>query len=227
MKLFGEPLELLILDVDGTILDLLAFFWQHLEEAAVKSGYELEPIKKYQEDVRNGTSGHKASFTEMLHAFYPNRAPEDNRVFFEKFRELEKANPYPPIDGSIEAILWFRERGLSLALCTTNEKPALDHRLASAGIDPTWFSAISDWENGFRKPDPRALEPIFRNVPVSKGRAAYVGDWFPDVELAQRAGVKFIAVLSGGISKEAFLKKGVSTSHILKRLSELPKLIEE
>src|SRR3989344_6322756 len=162
----------------------------------------------------------------MLHAFYPSRSPDENRIFFERFRELEKANPYPPIDGSIEAILWFRERGLPIALCTTNEKLALDHRLASAGINTNWFSAISGWENGFRKPDPRALEPIFRNVPISKERAVYVGDWFPDVELAERAGVEFIAVLSGGIPKEAFLKKGVPSSHILERLSELPKLIE-
>lgn len=227
MKLFGQPLELLILDVDGTILDLLAYFWQHLEKAAVESGYELEPVKKYQENVRDGTSGHKASFMEMLHAFYPSRTSEENKMFFDKFRELEKANPYPPIEGSIETILWFRERGLPLALCTTNEKLALEHRLAFAGIDPNWFSAMSIWEDGFRKPDPRALRSIFQNVPVKKERAVYVGDWFPDVELAERAGIEFIAVLSGGIPKEAFLKKGVPADHILGKLSELPKLIEE
>lgn len=227
MKLFGQALELLILDVDGTILDIMACFWQNLEKAAAGSGYELEPIKQYQEDVRDGTSGHKASFTEMLHSFYPSRTREENRIFFENFRGLEKINPYPPIEGSIETILWFRERGLPLALCTTNEKLALEYRLASVGIDPNWFSAMSIWEDDFRKPDPRALEPIFRNVPVKKERAVYVGDWFPDLELAERAGIEFIAVLSGGIPKEAFLKKGVPADHVLVSLSELPKLIEE
>jgi phosphoglycolate phosphatase-like HAD superfamily hydrolase len=130
------------------------------------------------------------------------------------------------VEGSLETIQWFRHQQIPVALCTTNDRQTLAYRLRSAGIDPGWFAAASTWESGHPKPDPKALDPIFRAIPVQREHAVYVGDWYPDVATARGAGVRFIAVLSGGIPRHAFLREGIPEDHIITSLRDLLSLID-
>lgn len=227
MKLFGKPLELLILDVDGTLLDLWACFRQNLVTAARRLSLPIKPIDEYLTNVRLGTVHGEAALSDGIRKFWPWLNAEQAAIFEKNFRDAELENPYPVVSGILETIQWFRERGVPLALCTTNDWGTLEHRLRSAGIDPLWFTEASTAEDGYRKPDPRALDPIFTTVPVPRIHAAYVGDWYPDIGTARGGGVRFIAVLSGGIPRQAFLREGVPEDHILERLADLPKLITE
>ena len=133
--------------------------------------------------------------------------------------------PYPPIPEAIEAIQWLRRQGVPVTLCTTNDKPTLEHRLHAAGIDPSWFAAVSTGEYQYRKPDPRAFDPIFEQMKAHREAAVYVGDWHSDIEAARGAGITFVAVLSGGIPRHAFEREGVSKDQIIEQLSDLPSLI--
>jgi phosphoglycolate phosphatase-like HAD superfamily hydrolase len=107
-----------------------------------------------------------------------------------------------------------------------HDRPALAHRLQAAGVDPRRFAAASSEENEYPKPDPRALDPIFLAIPVPREHAVYVGDWYPDVDTARGDGVRFIAVLSGGIPRHAFLREGIPEDHIITRLHDLLSLVE-
>ena len=49
--LFGRPLELVILDVDGTILDLWVCFRRNLVTAAQRLSLPIEPIDEYLTNV--------------------------------------------------------------------------------------------------------------------------------------------------------------------------------
>ncbi len=84
----------------------------------------------------------------------------------------------------------------------------------------------STWESGYSKPDPKALDPIFAAVPVPREHAVYVGDWYPDVDTARVGGVRFIAVLSGGILRHACRREGIPEDHILARLHDLLRLVQ-
>jgi phosphoglycolate phosphatase-like HAD superfamily hydrolase len=226
MQLFGHPLQLVILDVDGVILDLMASFERHLEAAATQLQLPTAPIRAYLAAVRRGTRQSFASLPEAIQTWWPMLSQRDRRQFIECFRTIEREHPYPPVDGSLETIQWFRRQQLPVALCTSNDRQTLTHHLHSAGIDPEWFAAASTWESGFPKPDPRALDPLFLAIPVPREHAVYVGDWYPDVDTARGGGVRFIAVLSGGIPRHAFLREGIPEDHIIARLQDLPSLIE-
>jgi phosphoglycolate phosphatase-like HAD superfamily hydrolase len=54
MQLFGHSLKLVIVDVDGVILDLMADFERHLEAAAGQLHLPTEPIRHFLPAVRGG-----------------------------------------------------------------------------------------------------------------------------------------------------------------------------
>jgi phosphoglycolate phosphatase-like HAD superfamily hydrolase len=226
MQLFGHPLKLVILDVDGVILDLMAGFERHLQAAAKQLHLPTEPIRDYLTAVHRGVRHSYASLPEAIQAWWPALGPRDRQQFVAGFRTLEREHPYPAVEGSLEAIHWFRRQQIPVALCTTNDRSTLSHRLHAAGIDPEWFAAASTWESGHPKPDPKALDPIFAALPVPREHAVYVGDWYPDVETARGGGVRFIAVLSGGIPRHAFLGEGIPEDHIIARLRNLLSLVQ-
>jgi phosphoglycolate phosphatase-like HAD superfamily hydrolase len=225
MQLFGHPLKLVILDVDGVILDIMAGFERHLEAAARQLHLPIEPIRDYLMAVHRGARQSYASLPEAIRAWWPMLRQSDARQFVECFRTIEREQPYPPVEGSLEAIRWFRRHRMPMALCTTNDRQTLGNRLRAAGMEPEWFAVASTWESGHPKPDPRALDPIFAALPVPREHAVYVGDWYPDVDTARGGGVRFIAVLSGGIPRDAFLREGIPEDHIIERLQQLISVI--
>ncbi len=226
MQLFGHPLKLVILDVDGVILDLMAGFERHLQAAAAQLHLPTAPIRDYLTAVHCGARHSFASLPEAIQAWWPMLSQSDTRQFVAGFRTIEREHPYPPVEESLAAIHWFRRHRIPVALCTTNDRQTLTHRLRSAGVDPGWFTAASTWDSGYPKPDPRALDPIFAALPVPREHAVYVGDWYPDVETARGGGVRFIAVLSGGIPRHAFLREGIPEDHIIARLRDLLSMVQ-
>jgi phosphoglycolate phosphatase-like HAD superfamily hydrolase len=226
MQLFGHPLKLVILDVDGVILDLMAGFARQLETAAHQLDLPTAPIRDYLMAVHRGARHSFASLPEAIQDWWPALSQIGRRQFVASFRAIEREHPYPVVEGSLETIHWFRRRQVPMALCTTNDRPTLAFRLRSAGVDPGWFAAASTWESGHPKPDPKALDPIFAVLPVPREHAVYVGDWYPDVDAARGGGVRFIAVLSGGVPRHAFLREGIPEDHIIARLQHLPSLMQ-
>lgn len=227
MRLFGRPLRLVISDVDGVILDLVASFKKNLTAAAQQLGLPPEPIEQYLADVAAGSKRGYASLSEGIREFWPHLSKLASDEYVVCFRKIEYESPYPPIAGSVETIRWFCDRGVPVALCTTNDIPVLKRRMEAVGLPLSTFAALSTWESGTPKPDPRALDPIFAAIPVKREDAVFAGDWYPDLKTARGGGVRFVAVLSGGIPKSAFLEEGVPENHIISRLSDIRYLVVE
>lgn len=225
MKLFGNPARLFIFDVDGTLLDLLACFQKNLEQATQKMMLETWPIGKYLEGVFAGQIKGEPNFSKLIKKLWYRLKEKEIAIFERHFREEESSNPYPALDGSREIIRWLLKQQVFCALCTNNPLNILIERLLAADFNPMWFAAISTLDCGFAKPDPRMFEPIFQAVPVPKREAVYVGDWYADFEAARAANIEFIAVLSGGIPRHAFLREGVPEDHIIERVSDLQYLM--
>lgn len=225
MKIFGKELKLLILDVDGVLLDLMACFPKNLCDAAEQLGISKEPITTYLQKVKDGENHGYPSFYKCIAGLYPQLNDIEIQKFKNLFRKKEKENPYPAITGS-RAVVCFTQRQIPVALCTTNEFPALKHRLEYAKFNMNWFSYISSWETGYPKPDPRALTIITDSLNIPKENALFVGDWYPDLECAKGAEIPFVAVLSGGIPKQSFLREGVPENYIIDTLFSITKIIK-
>jgi phosphoglycolate phosphatase len=73
------------------------------------------------------------------------------------------------------------------------------------------------------KPDPEGLIKAIETLGCSISETIYVGDTIVDAETSQRAGIPFVAVLSGVTSKKDF--QGYPIISTLENVSELPDLL--
>jgi len=225
LKLFGKELELLILDVDGVLLDIQKTFKKNFIEAAQKMGLCEKPIKKYITELSLGINHGVANFTQTIKIIWPNLNDLEVHRFKKIFFRKEVENPTSAIYGSLITVNMF-SRLIPVALCTSNGLPELKQKLKRTRFNINQFSYISSQESGHPKPDPRALTIITDSLEIPKENTLFVGDWYPDWECAKAAGIPFVAVLSGGIPEYAFIREGIPKDHIVESLFNITKIIE-
>ena len=221
MRIFSLPVELVILDVDGVILDILGGLRRNLEEAALHFGLPIHPIAQSISDIAAEKIRIKGNAHDSACMSWPSLDEEEISSFINYFHEVERASPYALIEGSYEVISFLRSCGIPLALATNNPMKNLLWRLETANIDPAWFAAIVTKDNPYFKPHPKTFDPIFDIVPCVRNHAWYIGDLQIDWEMACNAGVRFIAVLTGGVPRSAFLNEGMAAANILPSLTDI------
>ena len=226
MRIFGMPVELVILDVDGVILDILSGLRGNLEKSAIHFGLPIDPIAKILDDIALGKKRIKGNARDSTHAIWPHITKKQIAEFVDYFYAVERASPYALIDGSLETISYFRNQGVLMALATNNPMKNLLWRFEAVGIDPLWFAAIATKDSPYFKPHPKTFDPIFKATGIARDHACYIGDLQIDWDMARGAGVSFIAVLTGGVPREAFLREGVPDAHIFDRLDDVLRCVE-
>ncbi len=225
MQIFGLEILCLILDVDGVLFDVNGYLERNIHTAASFARLPLPQLEQYLNDIRMGRVRMKGSLSEMIQTVWPSVKDGRALQFAQKFREEERLHPYPVCEGALDALWHFYGHGLDMALCTSNDDESLKYRLRSGQIERHLFRVVSTIESGIAKPDPRIVEPIFQTVSAQPDQCLYIGDWYPDLELARRVGMHFAAVLSGFISKEMFLREGVSEDRILTRFADVLRVV--
>lgn len=220
MQLFDNPLELVIFDVDGVLLDILRSLRQVFEATARELQLNMKPLVKFLDELDADPTILSPDIALDAERIWPWMNREKAVAFAWKFQEQRMKNPFPQLKHSAATLYALRLLKIPMALCTTNDLRTLKHQLANSGIKEEWFAAMSTWECGFCKPDSRVLDTIFEQVPVRREWAVFLGDRFGDLEAARGGKVRFMPVLSGGISRETFLEQGVPEDHILEHVGE-------
>lgn len=226
MRILGFAVDLVILDVDGVILDILGGLRRNLEEAASRFRLSPGPIAINIREVSQGKVRIRGNARDSARDLWPHLTEIEINEFVHYFYEVERRCPYTVIDGSLDVISVLRASGISMALATNNPMKSLLWRLEAAGIDPSWFAAITTKDNEYFKPHPKTFDAIFERAHVARKHALYVGDLQIDWDMARGAGVMFAAVLTGGVPQEAFMREGVPATHIFERLSCILRYIE-
>ena len=101
---------------------------------------------------------------------------------------------YPGVHETLERL---RARGVTLAICTN--KPARLTRviLGRLGIEQHFSRVIGGDSLPFRKPDPRALLELLKDLGAAPAASLMVGDSEVDAATAQAAGVPFVLMTHG------------------------------
>lgn len=226
MRLFGRKLELIIFDVDGVIIDILAGLKENITRAARDVGLPTDSVQKNFEDIRAGMVKARGNARAATAAIWPCLNPAEIDEFLRFFYAHERIHPYPLLGGAEETILRFRKENILIALATNNPYRVLEWRLGGVNIDLAWFAAIATGDDAYCKPHPMVFDPIFKKVPVPREQSLFVGDLEIDWECARDAGVPFAAVLTGGLMRESFMRAGVAADRIFNRVSDLIDFLE-
>lgn len=188
------PVRAVLLDVDGTLIDSNAAHaraWvAALSEAGVR--VSLERVR-----WRIGMGGDKIlAQVAGIDADSPlgRRIGERRQEIFLR-RHLAQCRPLP---GTRALLRRLQSDGITCTIASSAQPSELQPLLRRAGVADLIDAAATSGDADQSKPDPDIVCAALRRAAVAPQDALMVGDTPYDVEAAGRAGVRIVAVRTGG-----------------------------
>jgi len=145
----------------------------------------------------------------------PNRERQLWGKYFPKNSETLK-----PFSCAKPALEWLKEKGLKTIVLSSLNQELLEKEVIDYG-----FQDMIDYVDASNEDKGEKIDALLESHKAEKESTIYVGDMVHDVETANGAGIKSVAVLSGYDKKEKLEKAGAD--YIIEDLGELPALIEK
>ena len=212
--------NLLVFDLDGTLLDSLPSLAKSFNWALQKMGHPIHPITDYKYIIGDGAQeGAKRCLPKNY------RKPEEVSACLAMFREAygtfwEETRPFP----DITALLKIASKENCLAVLS-NKDDAFTKSCVEKFF-PNSFDIISGYkpEDGL-KPEPSALLKIAGNAGYNISKTYMIGDTATDVRTAINARARSIGVLWGYREEEELVEAGAD--YIVGSVKELIDLLAE
>lgn len=217
-------IKAVIFDVDGTLVDSNDLHVEAWREAFRCYGKELSF-----EDVHGqmGKGGDQLMpvfcSEEELGRF--GEELERKRVELFKSDYLPRVRPFPRVRELFERV---RAEGLQIALASSAKGEELERHKRSMGVEDLLEAATSADDAERSKPHPDIFEAALAGLKdVRPGEAVVVGDTPYDAEAASKAGMRTVAILSGGFDEETLREAGAvavyrDVSDLLERFDASP-----
>lgn len=187
--------QLVIFDLDGTLLNTIADLGNAANHALEKAGLPTHPRQAYPRFVGNGVR-------KLIERVLPEglRTGEKVESMLDDFKQYYDSHltdftePYP---GIPELLQDLAQRGVRLAVASNKYQSAVE-RLVNHLFPGIPWAAIEGQKEGIPvKPDPSIVFEILTKSPASKADVLYVGDSGVDMETARRACVESCGVTWG------------------------------
>ncbi len=184
-----------LFDIDGTLVDsnyLHAYAWQR---AFAEVDLPVESWRVHRLIGMDGStlvqtlSGDASEDTQ-------SRAKDLHSQYYKQTAPLLRRLP-----GARELLGAINELGLKVVLATSAPEDELAILREVLDCDDLVSAVTSSADVDTAKPQPDIVEIALDRAGVDAANAVFVGDAVWDVEACQRAGVRTLAVLSGGVSQ--------------------------
>ncbi|NOZ78147.1 MAG: HAD-IA family hydrolase [Acidobacteria bacterium] len=208
--------ELILLDLDGTLVDSFPAITRALNEALAARGLPAVDLDWVRGHVGRGA---RALVADALPGPRDDAAVDDLLGGFrERYQRvfLEATPPLPGVPETLETLA----ASAPLALVTNKPDDWAIQLIEHLGWSRLFRSIQGPHEAGARKPEPAMVHRALDAVGARPGNALLVGDMEVDVETARRAGVPMIAVASGARSAAQLESAGAPA--VLVGLADLP-----
>jgi phosphoglycolate phosphatase len=213
-----QNIKTVIFDFDYTIADSSVGSIECINHALAGVGLPAESPPRIRSTIGLSLN---VILEELTGRQSPEVIAEFLRLFMQRANEImaDKTLVYSSVPTVIGALI---DKGLHLGLVSTKFRYRIQTILRRDSLlEP--FDVIVGGEDVTRhKPDPEGLLLAIEKLGTSLQSSVYVGDSVTDAETARRAGVSFVAVLTGVTPAEAFADYPVD--RIIADLSELPEI---
>ncbi len=187
--------NLVIFDLDGTLLNTIADLATAANHALKALGYPTHSTTAYSSMVGNGV-------TKLLERALPEeirttRIIEAMRIKFREYYDLHCADETTIYPGISELLTELHNRNINCAVCSNKYQSAVTHLITHFFPEIPWV-AILGHEDGIPvKPDPSIVFEALSQCPTAKRHVLYVGDSGVDMETARRACIESVGVTWG------------------------------
>lgn len=209
--------QLVIFDLDGTLLDTVADLANATNQALERCGYPTHPIQAYYKFVGNGIN---KLFARALPA---ECSTEENvqriRSLFIPYYNEHNADCSCPYSGIIDLLHELQEGGVQLAVASNKYHEATLKLVCHFFPNVTFAAIYGQREEVPIKPAPDIVFDILRDTGVPKEDTLYVGDSGVDMQTALNAGVESVGVAWGFRSVEELQENGAV--HIVHQAEEI------
>ncbi len=196
--------EAVLLDVDGTLVDttyLHACVWS---EAFAQLGHPRPTADLH---ALIGMDGER-----LVLAALEGTSPSDRLVDDLVARHGELYEPHwphlRPLPGAQLLVRGLHASGRRVVLASSAKGSELDALRRVLDADEAMDGATSSDDAEEGKPEPDLVLEALRLASVDPENALFVGDAVWDAHAAEKAGVRFVGVTSGGIAPERLLEAG-------------------
>lgn len=182
--------DLLMFDLDGTLVDSRADIAAQVDAALVAAGF---PSRSSDEIVRWVGRGARYLFENLTRAEPPvveALVHDFSRRYAEHLADATR--PYP---GALEALEHYAR--LPKLVITNKGQRFADALLDALGLRGHFKAVFGAEAFERRKPDPLPLREACRRFGVEPGRAAFVGDSWPDMAASKACGTVSVCASYG------------------------------
>ena len=190
--------RVVVLDVDGTLMDTNYLHTEAWARAFEEVGHRVPRVELHKQ-VGKGSNLLIREFVEDEET--AERIDELHSKFYGELQEHGH-----PLPGAKELIPSLAERGYEVWFVTSAKDEELEHHMAELEAEGKISGVVnsSDVENP--KPAPDIFELTLEKAGATPDETVAVGDAIWDIESANAAGIRTVAVLTGGAFSEQELE---------------------
>ena len=199
MTRIPQPLEAVLFDLDGTLIDTAEEFVVVVQALRAEHGMGPMDADLIRANVSNG-----ARALVRLSLGLEESSPELDAKW-QRLLDLygtvigTSAALYPGIQQLIEA---FADRGIAWGIATNKPRAYTEPLLQRLALNPSPGSVVCPDDVSDRKPHPESLYRNCRELACSPAACIYVGDHQRDIEAGRRAGMYTVAAAYGYIEAQ-------------------------
>ena len=211
--------ELVIFDLDGTLLDTLDDLTRAVNYALERQGFPLRTSGEVRRMIGNGIAN------TMRRAIPDGSGEEASRQALADFKDyyLSHANVSTrPFDGIPDLLDAMGDAGI-LAAVNSNKVDSATRALCEAHLPGKLACILGELPELPKKPAPDGALRIIRQLGANPRRTLYVGDGETDVQTAANAGID-CAWVAWGYRRRSELG-GLDVPHTLASVQELRSFI--
>jgi HAD superfamily hydrolase (TIGR01509 family) len=186
----SQMARFVVLDVDGTLMDTNYLHTEAWARAFEEVGHRI-PRARLHKQIGKGSS-------LLIREFVEDEETEEriDELHSEIYAELQEYGH--PLPGAKELISSLRERGYEVWFVTSAKDEELEHHMQELEAEGRISGVVNSSAVENPKPAPDIFELALQKAGASPDETVAVGDAVWDVEAADAAGIRTVAVLTGG-----------------------------
>ena len=214
-----KKVNLIMLDLDGTIADTLPSIMEAVNKTLTLYGKKEHTYEQIREAVGHGAKDLvRKSFDITDEAYLEKVCADYDKIYGQTYTHIDGC-----YEGMSEALHTLKDRGYTLAILSNKPDPFV--KKISDILFPDGIVSISMGQTGLpKKPDPTVPLMIAKELGFTPEQTAFVGDSDVDIFTGINAGMLAIGCAWGYRGREVLVESGADV--ILEHASELEKIFD-